>query len=72
MAVFLFALWVEERSFRLAGLGLLLTCAAKIAVHDAFLLEGPRRYMTFIILGAAMLGVSILYKHHRALLRRYL
>ena len=72
VAVFLFALWVEERSFRLAGLGLLLTCAAKIAVHDAFLLEGPRRYMTFIILGAAMLGVSILYKHHRALLRRYL
>lgn len=72
VAVFLFALRVEERSFRLAGLALLLGSFVKIALHDAFLLEGPPRYLTFIVLGAAMLGVSILYKRHRTLLRRYL
>jgi predicted membrane protein DUF2339 len=72
VGVFIFALRVEERSFRLAGLGLLLGSFMKIALHDAFLLEGPPRYLTFIVLGAAMLGVSILYKRHRTILRRYL
>jgi predicted membrane protein DUF2339 len=72
VAVFLFALEVEERSFRLAGLGLLLACVGKVAFHDAFLLEGPPRYMTFIALGAALLGVSILYKRNRETLRKYL
>ena len=72
VAVFLFALQMEERSFRLAGLGLLLTCVGKIAFHDAFLLDGPPRYVTFIALGAALLGVSILYKRNREVLRKYL
>ena len=33
--VFLFALWLGERSFRLSGLGLLLLCVAKIVVVDS-------------------------------------
>src|SRR5262249_5653013 len=48
VVVFLFALWVRERSFRLAGLGLLLLGVAKILVVDVWEL-GPRdRYLTFI------------------------
>jgi uncharacterized membrane protein len=50
---FLFALVVGERSFRLAGLGLLLICVAKIGLLDAWRLHGSDRYVTLIILGMA-------------------
>ena len=47
VAVVLLALIVNERSFRLAGMGLLLLSVGKIAVIDAWRL-GPRdRYLTF-------------------------
>ena len=39
--VFLFALWVGERSFRLAGLGLLLLGVGKIIVVDVWDFESP-------------------------------
>jgi hypothetical protein len=70
--VFLFALWVGERSFRLTGLGLLLLCAAKILVVDVWRLNPRDRYLTLIVLGGALLLVSFLYTRYRETIRAYL
>jgi len=72
VAVFLFALKVGERSFRLAGLGLLLLCVAKIPIVDFWGMTLPEKAGTFIVLGGSLLGVSILYTRHREVIRRYL
>jgi hypothetical protein len=72
VAVFLLALRVKERSFRLAGLGLLLVCVGKIIVRDVWGLTPRDRYLTFIVLGAALLAVSYLYTRYRDALRQYL
>ena len=72
VAVFVFALWVGERSFRLTGLGLLLLCVGKILLVDVWRLEPRDRYLTFIVLGTALLLVSFLYTRNREALRQYL
>jgi hypothetical protein len=72
LAAFLFALAVGERSFRLAGLGLLLLCVAKIIVLDVWRQERSDRFITFIILGLALLLVSYLYTRYSEAIRRYL
>jgi hypothetical protein len=69
---FLFALVVGERSYRLAGLSLLLTCVAKILVLDVWRQQRSDRYITFIILGAALLLVSFLYTRYSETINRYL
>jgi hypothetical protein len=71
-AAFLFALWVKQRSFRLAGLGLLLLCVGKILIVDAWRLQGSYRYLTFVVLGCLLLLVSFLYSRHREVFRQYL
>jgi uncharacterized membrane protein len=70
--VFLFALWVRQRGFRLAGLGLLLLGVAKIVVVDVWELSPRDRYLTFITLGSALLLVSFLYSRYREAIWRYL
>lgn len=70
--VFLFALWVKERSYRLAGLALLLLCVGKILVIDIWGLSPSDRYITLIVLGLALLLVSFLYSRHREAIRQYL
>jgi len=72
VAVFIFALWVGQRSFRLAGLGLLLLCVGKIVVVDIWGLTPRDRYLTFIVLGSLLLFVSYLYTRYREALRQYL
>jgi len=72
VAAFLFALIVGERSFRLAGLGLLLVCVVKIVVLDVWRQERSDRFITFIILGVALLLVSYLYTRYSEAIRRYL
>jgi Predicted membrane protein (DUF2339) len=72
VVVFLFALWVGERSFRLSGVGLLLLCVGKIVLLDVWALEPRDRYLTFIVLGIALTGVSFLYTRYRETLRQYL
>jgi len=72
VAVFVFALWVGQRSFRLTGLGLLLLCVGKIVVVDIWGLTPRDRYLTFIVLGALLLFVSYLYTRYREALRQYL
>jgi uncharacterized membrane protein len=72
VAVFLLALKVGERSYRLSALGLLLLCVLKIALVDVWGLTPRDRYMTFIALGSALLLVSFLYSKYREALREYL
>jgi len=72
VAVFVFALWVGQRSFRLTGLGLLLLCVGKIIVVDIWGLTPRDRYLTFIVLGGLLLFVSYLYSRYREALRQYL
>jgi hypothetical protein len=72
VVVFLFALWVGERSFRLSGLGLLLVCVVKIFFLDVWSLDPQWRYITLIALGGALVLVSYLYTRYKEKLRRYL
>jgi uncharacterized membrane protein len=70
--IILLALAVKERSFRLTGLILLLLCVAKVLVRDAWGLQATDRYITFIILGMALLLVSFLYSRYREAIRQFL
>jgi uncharacterized membrane protein len=70
--VFVFALWIGERTYRITGLALLLLCVGKIAVIDVWGLSTPDRALTFIVLGAALLGVSLLYTRNREAIRQFL
>ncbi len=72
VVVFLFALLVNERSFRLSGLGLLLLCVGKIVIVDVWGLNSRDRYITFIIMGLALLLVSFLYTRYRTTIKQYL
>ncbi len=70
--VFLFALAVGERSYRLAGLALLLVSVVKILLMDVWALAPADRYMTLIVMGLALLGISFLYTRFSTVIRRYL
>jgi hypothetical protein len=72
VAVFLFALWVGKRSFRLAGLGLLLLGVGKIVVADVWSLNLRDRCIAFLALGSALVLVSFLYSRYREAIRQYL
>jgi len=72
LVTFLLALTVGERSFRLAGLGLLLVSISKIVLIDIWQLSTPDRFMTLIILGAALIAVSFLYTRFSSTIRKYL
>ena len=72
LGTFLFALIVSERSFRLAGLGLLLVSVAKILLMDVWALAPPDRYITLIVLGTALLSVSFLYTRFSEKIRKFL
>ena len=63
--IILLALAVKERSFRLTGLGMLVLCVAKVLAMDAWRLEQRDRYITFIIVGVALIAVSSLYIRFR-------
>jgi uncharacterized membrane protein len=72
VAIVLVALALNERSYRLTGLALLLVCVGKILVMDAWGLAPRDRYITFIILGMALLLVSFLYTKYRDAIRQLL
>jgi len=72
VGVFLFALVVGERSYRLAGLALLLVSVAKILLMDVWALAPADRYMTLIVMGLALLAVSFLYTRFGTVIRKYL
>jgi uncharacterized membrane protein len=70
--VILLALVLGERSFRLSGMVLLLLCVGKVMLIDAWQLQPRDRYVTFIILGLAFLGVSFLYSKYREAIKQFL
>jgi len=72
LGVFLFALAVGERSFRVAGLGLLLVSVVKILLIDVWKLSPTDRYTTLIVLGLALLTVSFLYTRFGSVIRKFL
>jgi uncharacterized membrane protein len=72
VVVFLFALRMGERSFRLSGLALLLLSVGKIVFIDVWRLNPRDRYLTLIGLGCALLLTSFFYTRHRETIQRYL
>jgi hypothetical protein len=70
--VILLGLILSQRSYRLTGLLLLLVCVAKIVSRDAWRLTERDRYITFIVLGAGLTLVSMLYNKYRESVRRLL
>jgi uncharacterized membrane protein len=72
VAAFLLALMVGERSYRLAGLGLLLLGVAKILCLDIWHLSPTDRYITLIAVGIALLLVSFLYTRYREAILKFL
>ncbi|MGA7340193.1 MAG: DUF2339 domain-containing protein [Terracidiphilus sp.] len=72
VVVILLGLAASQRSYRLTGLLLLLLCVGKIVFRDAWMLGERDRYITFIVLGAALTLVSTLYSKYRDSVRRLL
>jgi Predicted membrane protein (DUF2339) len=71
--VYVLALWAKERSFRLAGLGLLLLVCVPKLVWDVWQLHNTAAgYLTLIGVGALMFVISILYSRNKEALREYL
>jgi len=70
--IVLLALAAKERSFRLTGLGILLLCVAKVMALDVWGLQARDRYITLIIVGAALVFVSFLYTRYRDAIRQFL
>jgi len=69
---FLFALLVGERSYRLAGLSLLLLGVGKIVFVDIWHATPTDRYITLIVMGIALLLVSFLYSRYREKILEFL
>ena len=69
--VFVLALIVGERSFRLCGLGLLLLCLGKLCVNVWNMNTGDRT-ISMTVLGAVLLLVSFLYNRYRETFRKFL
>jgi uncharacterized membrane protein len=72
VAVFLIALWIGERSYRVSALVLLLVCIGRLFLVDMRHMAQRDRVITFIVLGALLLFVPILYSRNREKVRQYL
>lgn len=72
LLVILLGLLATQRSYRLTGLALLVLCIGKIVFRDAWQLDERSRYITFIVLGVALILVSALYSKYRDQVSRLL
>jgi uncharacterized membrane protein len=72
VGIIVLALAVRERSYRLTGLCMLLLCVGKILFKDAWGLAPRDKYLTFIILGVALLLVHFLYTKYQETIRQFL
>ena len=72
VAIFLLALWLGQRSYRITGLSLLLLCVGKIVFVDAWRMDPQPRYLTFIILGVSLTLVGFLYTKYKEAFRQLL
>ncbi|HYL62477.1 MAG TPA: DUF2339 domain-containing protein [Candidatus Methylomirabilis sp.] len=72
LVVALIALLVRERSFLLAGFGILSLCIVKVFAMDIWRFDLLHKVIVFIGVGLAALAVSILYYQYSDRLRQYL
>jgi hypothetical protein len=74
LSILIFAFVINERSFRLTGLLLLLVSFGKILFIDMWsrTWSWPDRYITFLIVGAAMFLASFLYTKYSDKIRQFL
>jgi hypothetical protein len=72
MGVFVFALWIGERVYRLTALAILALCIGKLFAIDFWEMGSSDRYLTLIVLGAVLLAISFLYSKYREKLRQLL
>jgi hypothetical protein len=74
LAILIFAFLINERSFRLTGMLLLLASFAKMLVLDMWSAAWtwPDRYITFVIVGVAMVSASFLYTRYSDKIRQFL
>ena len=73
LLVFLFALWVRMRSYRLSGLALLLLCIGKVTFDIVSSNHSPRDIaLTALVLGILLGGVSFLWSRYHEIIREYL
>jgi uncharacterized membrane protein len=62
----------RERILRLQGLGVFALCILKLFLYDLRHLETVYRILSFIALGAILLGVSLIYTRFRSQIQHYL
>jgi uncharacterized membrane protein len=72
VVIFIFAMRIGERSYRLSAMGLFLLCVGKVATVDIRHMVLRDKAITFMLLGAMLLTVSILYNKYREKVRQYL
>lgn len=72
VVVFLIALRLGERAFRLFSLGLLMLSVGRLFYRDVWEFDQLGRIISFMGLGAAMLLVSFLYTRYRDAWKKYL
>lgn len=74
LAILIFAFIINERSYRLTGLLLLMVSFGKILLVDMWshTWNWSDRYITFVIVGGAMVLASFLYTKYSDTIRRYL
>jgi hypothetical protein len=71
--VFVLALWAKERSFRWAGLSLVLAGGLKLVAYDIFFVHNPMvRAVAWIGTGAVIALLGFIYSSNRQALRDYL
>jgi uncharacterized membrane protein len=63
---------LRDRFQRLSGLFLLLVCVLKLFLYDLRQLETINRILSFIALGAILVGVSFIYTRFKDRLKQYL
>lgn len=72
IGLLLFGFAIKERTLRLAGLAVLLSCIAKAFLFDLSNLDTIYRIASFIGLGLILLAVSWIYTRFRDQLQKYL
>jgi hypothetical protein len=72
IAIFVFALIVGERSFRLVGLGLLVIAVLKVVAIDFWSFDAGARWLTLIGVGVILGLVTFLYGRYREKIKEIL
>jgi uncharacterized membrane protein len=63
---------LRERTLRLSGLGLIALCLVKGIVIDLAGIDAIFRIVSFIVLGAILVGISFAYTRYRDVLKSYI